>query len=200
MEKTKSHRLIPNNSDMLLSWDEIFHMLAFHYQHDLLRRSTSKKLTQKEQDQYLVSVAGTYILSDLQVHNEDRILPLIRHVTNHANIDLKLKDVGLYFSLLPGTETHGIHRDVTDVYHWQQQGVTQWTVYDITGKYTYNLTPGDMIYVPAGMYHNTTPITARAGLTFGHFPDDWNNDSPEEYIQQKNDSSISTSISFPYAS
>lgn len=200
MEKLKNHRFLPNNSNSLLGWDEIFHLMAYHHQHDLLRRSTSKLLPLDQQNSKLVVIDGTYILSDLQIHHKERIQPLIQQITNHAEIDLQLKDVGLYFSFIPGTETHGIHRDVTDVYHWQQQGVTKWTVYDTTGKHTYNLMPGDIIYVPAGMYHDTTPLTARAGLTFGHFPEDWNNDSPEEYIQQKNDSSISTTISFPYSS
>lgn len=180
----KSHKLLPNNSNLLLSWDEIFNMLAVYYQEKKLSRATSKEITPKEKQDVNINVDGTFIGTNAQDFFPERIQPLLKLFPN-------TKDVSLYFSFLPGIESHGIHCDVTDVHIWQQQGITQWTVYD-KQKYTYNLMPGDILYIPKGMYHDTIPITARAGLSFGSFPPDWNMDkeTPEEYLKRNHDSSI----------
>jgi len=176
----KSHKLLPNNSNLLLSWDEVFNMLALYYQQKNLARASSKKVT----DDINIKVDGTFICTNAHDFFSDRMQPFLKLFPN-------TKDVSLYFSFLPGVESHGIHCDVTDVYIWQQQGITQWTVYD-KKKYTYNLMPGDILYIPKGMYHDTIPITARASLSFGNFPHDWNVDeeTPEQYLKHTHDSSI----------
>jgi ribosomal protein L16 Arg81 hydroxylase len=174
----KHHQLLQPNSNMLLSWDEIFHMLAQYYQMKTLSRATSKEISPYEKQDVNINVDGTFVGSNLQDHFPERVKPLLKLFPD-------TKHVSLYFSFLPGIESHGIHCDVTDVYIWQQQGITQWIIYD-NGKHTYNLMPGDILYIPKGMYHNTIPITARAGLSFGNFPPDWdmNKETPAEYLKR----------------
>ena len=82
-------------------------------------------------------------------------------------------DVAFYHSFHPSASSHGIHRDAADVFHWQQQGLTEFTVYE-NGAHTYLLAPGDGIFIPFGMYHDTKPITPRCGLSIGYFHDDYN--------------------------
>lgn len=72
-----------------------------------------------------------------------------------------------YVSLSRVSETFGKHKDVSDVWFWQCQGKTKWTVYENNDEYEYILSPGDVIYVPKQIYHNTQPLTARAGVSFG---------------------------------
>jgi ribosomal protein L16 Arg81 hydroxylase len=72
----------------------------------------------------------------------------------------------LYVSFLEISKTFGRHNDNSHVFFWQCIGITQWKVWD-DKEYTYNLMPGEVLYVPAGMDHDTKPITPRAGISFG---------------------------------
>lgn len=72
----------------------------------------------------------------------------------------------LYVSLTSISETFGKHNDLMDVIIWQCIGITQWTIYD-KEVYQYDLKPGEFLYIPMGMYHDTTPITPRASISFG---------------------------------
>lgn len=110
-----------------------------------------------------------------------KILPNLGFVTHHTRHLRKVCDVGmeiqklfptnyitshLYFSLLEISKTFGKHNDYQHVFYWQCIGITEWTVWD-KEEYVYNLMPGEIIYVPAGMDHSTKPITPRAGISFG---------------------------------
>jgi mannose-6-phosphate isomerase-like protein (cupin superfamily) len=72
----------------------------------------------------------------------------------------------LYVSLSKKSSTFGKHKDDADVWYWQCQGITRWTVYD-NQEYIYDLKEGDMIFVPRKMYHSTKPLSPRAGISFG---------------------------------
>jgi hypothetical protein len=72
----------------------------------------------------------------------------------------------LYVSLLEISETFGRHNDDQYIFFWQCLGITQWTVWD-DKEYTYNLMPGELLYIPPKMDHDTKPITPRAGITYG---------------------------------
>ena len=50
-----------------------------------------------------------------------------------------------------------------DVYFWQIQGSTKWEFDSLS----YILNPGDLIYVPRGVYHSVFPLTPRVGISFG---------------------------------
>ena len=67
----------------------------------------------------------------------------------------------LYFNVTTKAETFGRHKDTMDVYYWQCQGVTQWIVEDKNVI----LNPGDLIYIPSGMYHSVTPLSPRLGIS-----------------------------------
>ena len=72
-----------------------------------------------------------------------------------------------YISLSSESSTHGRHNDVMDVWCWQMTGYTLWKVEGRKRNFEKVLEPGELIYVPRGMWHNTKPMTPRAGLSFG---------------------------------
>lgn len=71
-----------------------------------------------------------------------------------------------YISFSSKSSTFGKHKDDTDVWVWGCIGITKWTVFD-DEIHKYYLHPGDIIYVPRGMYHDTKPITPRVSISFG---------------------------------
>ena len=75
--------------------------------------------------------------------------------------DLECNTAHLYFNVTTKAETFGRHKDTMDVYYWQCQGVTQWIVEDKNVI----LNPGDLIYIPSGMYHSVTPLSPRLGIS-----------------------------------
>jgi mannose-6-phosphate isomerase-like protein (cupin superfamily) len=74
---------------------------------------------------------------------------------------LECKEAHLYCNFTTLAPTFGEHQDDCDVYFWQCQGETKWT---IDGK-DYILEPGDLIIVPEGVRHNVIPLTPRLGIS-----------------------------------
>ena len=72
-----------------------------------------------------------------------------------------------YISLSAASATYGRHKDVMDVWCWQMAGYTLWQVEGRRQNFEKVLEPGELIYVPRGMWHNTKPMSPRAGLSFG---------------------------------
>jgi hypothetical protein len=72
-----------------------------------------------------------------------------------------------YISLSSESATYGRHKDVMDVWCWQMTGYTLWRVEGRKRNFEKVLEPGELIYVPRGMWHDTKPMTPRAGLSFG---------------------------------
>ena len=85
--------------------------------------------------------------------------------------DYNLKIAHLYFNIITKAKTFGKHRDPTDVWFWQCQGVTRWIVNvqdDITNtkdQEIIELNPSDLIYVPANVWHEVIPLTPRVGVS-----------------------------------
>jgi len=75
--------------------------------------------------------------------------------------DLKCNYAHLYFGVMSKAKTFGAHKDTTDVWFWQCQGKTKWTI----NKKEYILKPGDLIFVPKGIIHNVVSLTPRAGIS-----------------------------------
>lgn len=73
----------------------------------------------------------------------------------------------IYTSFTSFSEVFPLHSDHVDVYLLSVLGDTEFTVDDPLGKKVYNLIPGDMVYVPAGMMHGAKPITPRICLSYG---------------------------------
>ena len=91
---------------------------------------------------------------------------LIAISLSHHRIHQLFTSLG-YISLSSESKTYGRHKDEMDVWCWQMQGKTLWTVEGKNEKFEKILEPGELIYVPRDMWHNTKPITPRAGLSFG---------------------------------
>lgn len=79
-----------------------------------------------------------------------------------------------YISLSSESVTYGRHHDVMDVWCWQMTGYTLWKVEGRKRNFEKVLEPGELIYIPRGMWHDTKPMTPRAGLSFG---------SEDNYVQ-----------------
>lgn len=74
-----------------------------------------------------------------------------------------------------------IHRDTMDVIYLQVLGSIEWSIWNsdcgldsfsfpdqpATLISKLKMVPGDMIYVPRGMYHHVDPLSSRVGFSFG---------------------------------
>jgi len=72
-----------------------------------------------------------------------------------------------YISLSALSHTYGRHNDVMDVWCWNILGGTQWKVEGRKRDFEKVLEPGELIYVPRGMWHDTKPIGPRVNISFG---------------------------------
>ena len=72
-----------------------------------------------------------------------------------------------YISLSSLSQTYGRHNDVMDVWCWNILGKTKWTVEGRQRVFEKVLEPGELIYVPRGMWHDTTPMGPRVNISFG---------------------------------
>ena len=73
-----------------------------------------------------------------------------------------VNDAHAYFNLTSTGGTFGKHKDRNNVYYWQCIGKTKWVV---DGYGTFILEPGDLIYIPMGVYHEVIPLTPRLGIS-----------------------------------
>ena len=105
----------------------------------------------------------------------------------------------LYMSLTSKAKSHGKHIDIADVFHWQQAGKTDFMVWEDGKKYTYTLLPGDCVFIPAGVQHDTLPRSPRFGLSIGIFPSPYEggptpNKTQEEIIAEFADKKDYTNV------
>jgi hypothetical protein len=183
-----------NNQSCLLSWDEILLMFdeydrkgdACMALSDEQQKKLPKAWTSNNAKDRKVSHATSFILHDVILTHLERCYPF----SYYLNLENIRHPAHLYFSFVSDAISHGIHKDPISVWHWQQTGVTQWTIYENNQKFTYNLTPGDILWVPAGVYHGTKPLTPRAGLSFGLKPElfqEFKDNLPPDSIHHKYD-------------
>lgn len=90
-------------------------------------------------------------------HDAHRI-PLVKKVLN----SLDLNEAHLYMNIAVLGGSFGKHKDEVDVYYWQVQGKTVW---DVEGLGENILEPGDLIFIPRGVFHHVKPLTPRAGIS-----------------------------------
>lgn len=100
----------------------------------------------------------------LQAHNIPSVSSMISVIENITDSKCSAH---CYISLLESSATFGRHNDNADVFFWQVQGSTRWTVEQGTEIYEYELTAGDLIYIPRFMIHQVVPLTPRAGISIG---------------------------------
>jgi hypothetical protein len=72
-----------------------------------------------------------------------------------------------FLSLSSISETLGRHNDVMDVWCWQVLGKTHMTVEGKRRIFDKVLEPGELIYIPRGMYHTTRSMGPRSLISFG---------------------------------
>jgi hypothetical protein len=72
-----------------------------------------------------------------------------------------------FLSLSSISETLGRHTDVMDVWCWQILGGTHITVEGKGSTFDKILEPGELIYIPRGMYHATKSVGPRSLISFG---------------------------------
>ena len=69
----------------------------------------------------------------------------------------------LYVSLFEGCKTLGEHMDTADVFYVGGIGNTSFSINNIT----YQIAPGDIMYIPRSVNHTPQPQAARAGFSIG---------------------------------
>lgn len=65
------------------------------------------------------------------------------------------------------SKTYGKHVDDVDVYLLQALGFLETKVWEDEEEFTYTMAPGDMIHIPAGLYHSTRPLSPRVSISYG---------------------------------
>ena len=86
----------------------------------------------------------------------------------HKTINPNSRCLG-YFGAVSFTTkepTTGKHNDPIDVIYSQFIGSAIWTIYNEEGSESFQLNPGDIIYVPKSVMHEVTSISPRAALSF----------------------------------
>lgn len=194
----KHHKLLPNNTNSLLSWDEYFEIQYRYYSDEILSQyivfaSCPPEIKELQLDRISENTTKTIILSKLRTCGIEAIekrfndyysilqLQDLKEQKEKENYDV---NCSIYSSFYPSSLSHGIHRDASDIYHWQHLGYTEWTIYD-KETHTYILKPGDCLYIPTGMYHDAVPLTARVGTSFSFYPPEMNNTYTETFFLDK---------------
>ena len=72
----------------------------------------------------------------------------------------------VYMSFTQLSKSFPPHTDDVDVYLFNALGSVDFTVWD-PDPITYTLIPGDMVYVPAGMQHQSCPLEPRVSISYG---------------------------------
>ena len=65
------------------------------------------------------------------------------------------------------SSTYGKHVDDVDVYLLQALGVVEVSIWEDDTQYDYKMFPGDMIHIPAGIYHLIKPLSPRVSISYG---------------------------------
>lgn len=86
-------------------------------------------------------------------------------------------DVHVYFSLIENPDLikngFGVHKDKIDVIIVQSEGISRLKIWEPdvdyknqNPKYDLDMTPGSVVYVPTGYYHEVISMTKRLSLSF----------------------------------
>lgn len=189
------HYQLPNNTTDLLSWNDLFSITqtlthsnpsVCGYAQQAPNNPSSQSHTLSKNHTYRMSVLNDALPQEYKnkIESYYSILGIdnYKQQKEKENTDI---DCIFYFSFFPYAESHGIHMDASPIFHWQHIGQAQWTVYENDKQYTYTLSPGDCLFIPEKVYHDVLPLTARLGLTFSFFPDDYHDVTAHDYYMRK---------------
>jgi len=146
--KNKKHQFFPQSADDQLSWEEVVDCVNYNVVNDIYMRKLNNL---------------TIILHDASINPK---IAKILEVFGKFEPTVPCT-AHMYISLSKLSETFGWHKDKGDVVFWQAIGSTKFSVREPDKLYEYNMQPGDMIYVPRGMMHNTEPMGPRVGISMG---------------------------------
>lgn len=111
-------------------------------------------------------LSGSIIVHRTLNKTIDSIARKVREVLRERVVN-KSTTTHVYTSFYSGAETFGPHQDTAHVLFFNLIGMVQFEVNDSSGSHKYVMKPGDVIFVPAGLMHDTYPLTPRASLSFG---------------------------------
>lgn len=136
--------------DELPSWDDVLENLEFN----LYKNHDSTRIGEN--------------LSFVTVfNNRIKKVEALRNKIHKLRPDERTCTAHLYISMLTTSKTFGWHKDDTEVFFIQGLGKTKWEVEEDGHVLEFELSPGDMLYCPKGLKHNTTPLSARVGISIG---------------------------------
>ena len=150
---------------------------------NIFRSSTSHKYIEK----FLIKVPTWEQIIfniDLNIQKKELIKSLpdygivLHKIFNIEEVDFILKEIEnnnpnnrysahAYISLSKESKTFDKHKDESDVWYWQCIGLTEWKIFKFNETISYILEPGDIIYIPKGIFHEVTPLSPRVGISFG---------------------------------
>lgn len=145
---TNKHKYVKKYFTDVPSWDDIIHNIDLNIQ---------KQYEIKNRSSY-----GIEIFNIFDINVVDSILNEIEK--NNPN---KKYSAHAYISLSAKSDTLGKHVDQSYVWFWQCIGKTDWEIFENDKVYHYELSPGDFIYIPKGIFHNVKPLSPRVGISFG---------------------------------
>lgn len=145
-KENRKHCVFRNLDLNCPGWDEILNFL-------------NKDAVSNKKIKTLDNLGFVYYDAD-RMPEVDRLLKAIQTLTHRPC------SAHCYISLLEISGTFGRHNDSSDVFFWQVQGRTHWTV-EQEKTYEYELLPNDLIYIPRFIFHTVRPLSPRAGISFG---------------------------------
>lgn len=155
--KILNNEIISQPPYELLTWEDCVNTLNKHFVEDKWMRLMPD-----------FSFAAYDVSEYLQVQ---RILNHLKKINPS-----KASNAHMYCNMSVTGGTMGMHVDTQDVWIWQCAGITKWTIhYDNGFNHPYEgiivqeLTPGDMLYIPKGLYHSAKPLTPRFSISFALF-------------------------------
>jgi ribosomal protein L16 Arg81 hydroxylase len=145
------HNLEKNTAYFCPSWQNVIDNLD-----SCFRRSPDDILYLPKMGMVVHNVLHHEYMQTLDLGDE------LSHIHNGRSVS-----VHTYISFSKDSETFGKHRDDVDVYFLNAIGETEFTVWEDDVEYVYTLEPGDLLYIPKGLWHSTRPLTPRVGLSYG---------------------------------
>jgi quercetin dioxygenase-like cupin family protein len=98
------------------------------------------------------------------VTHNDYYVGNIQKTVNHVNKSYNFNNMHMYISFGKDSTTFGRHNDDVDVLIVQSKGNTS---YKFDNGCTCELSPGDSLFIPKGVYHEPIVANQRVSLSFG---------------------------------
>jgi len=162
-KKTNTHLVFKKLFTDTPSWDEIFNHMTYEYYKE-------PKLNFPEE--YIVNGGVAFNrgmayaqIRDASFHDKyKKVSSFFNEVFNDIS-----PGGGVYLDLIFGREKVNFHPDPSDNLHWQIIGITTWEFkkneLQENPDSTIKLYPGDIVFIPDGLWHSVYSNTPRCGMT-----------------------------------